>query len=310
MAYRIGHVNDASQLAHYAMLEQIADFAENGMASGQGWEIQRYNTAATDRELILKGPGLSGEEEIFIGFRTYQSVSADYYNLVAGVFTGYVPGNSFDTQPGVRLSGIPAHNQAIDYWMVGNGQRIALGLKVGTPVYMHGYAGKFFPYAAPGEYRAPLVCAGMLNGTPPTRFSDVNLSMPYKGGRANFAMRSNMGSWLEPECWPFVNSFLCGDAANTTQVRPTGPNYFPQRIEPTDALGVYGFLDGVFYIPGFDNVTENVLQMGGSYTVAHAGKTLAQIVAEIIGDAGGRAFVVLQDAHRTGFNDYIAMEMA
>ncbi len=96
-------------------------------AANAQWEVLRYDTAAANRELILKGTGLSRTEEIFVGFRTYQDANADYYNLLAGVFTGYVAGNSFDTQPGARLSGVPAHNQRIDYWMTLNGQRIALG---------------------------------------------------------------------------------------------------------------------------------------------------------------------------------------
>lgn len=307
MAYQIGTVDNSAGLAHYAMLEAIKLFAES-LPADQAWQVLRYETVADNRELILKGPGLSGDDEIYIGFRTYQSVSADYYNLLVGVFTGYVPGNTFDQQPGAALCGVPAHNQRIDYWMVGNGQRIAFGLKVGTPVYTHGYAGKFLPYAAPGEYRAPLVCAGMLDGAEPTRFSDALMSFPYRGTRANMRMRSNMGSWLQPDCWPFVNTFLCGNV-NGTQVRPTGQYYYPQRIELSDAANLFGTLDGIFYIPGFDNSTENVLQIGGDFVVAHAGKTLAEIVAEIRGPANGRAFVVLQDVGRTGFSDYIAMEM-
>lgn len=312
MAYKIGFVDNASVLAHYAMLGAIKDFLESDaalVAAGQQWQVLRYETVSANRELILKGTGLSGTEEIFIGFRTYQSVSADYYNLVVGVFTGYVPGNSFDTQPGAMISGVPAHNQRIDYWMTANGQRIAMGLKVGTPVYEHAYAGKYFPYAAPGEYRAPLVCGGMLNGVPATRFSEATHSMPYKGNRANMRQRSNAGAWLQPECYPFNNTLLCGTAVNDTQVRPTGSQYFPLRIELTDAGSVYGSLDGVYYIPGFDNATENVLQMGGSGVVDQAGKTVTQIVEEILG-VDGRAFVVLQDVGRTGFSDYIAMEMS
>lgn len=310
MTWKIGLVDNASMLAHYAMLETIRDFATTELPIGQRWQVLRYETAPANRELILKGPGISGTEEIFVGFRTYQSVSADYYNLVAGVFTGYVAGNSFDAQPGARLSGIPAHNRAIEYFMVGNGQRIALCMKVGTPVYMHGYVGKYFPYAAPGEYRSPLLCAGMLDGATETRFSDPEISMPYKGARANFAMRSNMGSWLEVESWPWNNAFLCGEGSSISQVRPTSAMYYPQRVQLTDAANLYGTLDGIYYITGFDNAVENVAQMGGSYMVDQAGKTVAQIVTEIIDDAGGRAFMVLQDAARTGFNDYIAMEMA
>src|SRR5690606_14680768 len=72
-------------------------------AAGMAWEVLRYDTVSTNRQLILKGHGYTGAEEIFLGWRTYHDVGADYYNLLAGVFTGYVAGNTFDTQPGVRL---------------------------------------------------------------------------------------------------------------------------------------------------------------------------------------------------------------
>lgn len=309
MAYRIGTVTNASQLAHYALLEEIKNFVSADaalVAAAQAWQVLRYDTASANRELILQGPGNGGGEQIFVGFRTYQDAAADYYNLVAAVFTGYVAGNTFDTQPGVMLSGIPAHNQAIDYFMTANGQRIALALKVGTPVYMSGYVGKLLPYATPGEYRAPLVCAGMLNAVPATRFSDLAITMPYKGARPNFRLRSNMGTWLQPDAWPWNNGFLCG----TTQARPTGVQYFPLRVEVNDSgPNVYGTLDGIHYIPGFDNAVENVLQMGGSVVVSQTGKTVKAIVDEIRA-ASGRAFLVIQDVHRTGFNDYYAMEMS
>ena len=70
MPHAIGFVdNSGGTLAHYKMLEKIRDVA---VASGF-WEVMRYNTAVDDRELILKGKGYTGTEEIYVGVRTYQS---------------------------------------------------------------------------------------------------------------------------------------------------------------------------------------------------------------------------------------------
>ena len=111
--HKIGFVdNSGGVLAHYKMLAEIKALAESA-----GWQTLRYETGAADRELILKGKGYSGSEEIFVGVRTYQNADADYYNLLAGAFTGYVAGNSFDSQPGAALSGVPAHNQRVDYFL-------------------------------------------------------------------------------------------------------------------------------------------------------------------------------------------------
>lgn len=275
MPHEIGFVdNSGGTLAHYKMLEKIRDLA---VASGF-WEVMRYDTSIANRELILKGEGYTGTEEIYVGVQTYQDASADYYNLCVATFTGYVPSNTFDTQPGVRLSGVPAHNQRIDYWLTVNPQRIACCMKVGTPVYEHFYIGKFFPYARPSQYPYPIVCGGMLNGAAATRFSDLSHSMPYKGNRVNLGMRFNTGVYLQPETHPWNNSYLAG----TAQLRDTNDNYPLLPVILNDANGIYGELDGIRYVSGFNNVVENTC---------------------------GPDWVVFQDVSRTGFRDYIALKL-
>jgi len=213
VAVKIGFVQNVGTLAHYMMLAEIKALAETN-----GWTVLRYDDVSFERELILHSTGYSGTEDIYVGFRTYHDIGGDYYNLLAGVFTGYVAGNSFDTQPSARLSGIPAHNNRIDYWLTLTPGRIALGLKVGTPVYESAYVGKMLASADPTQYPHPVVCAGMLDGAAGTRYSDTNHSMPYKGERANMALRFNSGAWLEVGCYPWDNPYLTG----TVQLRETG----------------------------------------------------------------------------------------
>lgn len=275
MPHEIGFVQNVGVLAHYMMLDKIKTFAE-----ANGYTILRYNTAIFNRELIMKAPGLSGTEEIFMGFRTYHDVGADYYNMTVAGFTGYVSGNTFATQPGAMLSGIPAHNNRIDYWLTLNAQRIALAMKVGTPVYESCYVGKFLKYAFNGQYPYPVVCAGMLNGEATTRFSDTAHSMPYKGARLNMRMLFNSGVWLQPQCYPWNNTFIAG---TTNNLRDTEGNYALLPVVLMDAQGAYGELDGIFYITGFNNAVENTLIAAG--------------------------YIVIQDVGRTGFTDYYAIRM-
>lgn len=295
MAYEIATLTDSGgTLAHYKMLDAIKALAE-----ANGWVTLRHDTVSANRELILKGEGLSGTEEIFVGFRCYQDVAADYYNITFATFTGYLAGNTFQTQPGARLSGVPAHQSLINYFMVCNAQRIALCMRVGTPVYEHGYVGKMFPFARPGEFPFPVVNCGMLTGEAATRFSDTSHAMGYRGTRANFALRTPNGAWTQTDNNPWYNA--------TLQFQPSA-RYFMLPITLHDASpNIYGVLDGIYFITGHTNAVENVVQVGGT-PVDPTGLTVAQIVTAI-NAAGGRAFVVLQDVARTAFNAYIAMEM-
>ena len=325
--------------AHYKVLAAIKTLAE-----ANGWTTLRYVNTGTVRELILNSAGLSGTEDIYIGFRTYSSVSGDYYNILVGVFTGYVPANSFDSQPGAKLSGVPCHNNAVTYFITANAQRIAGCFKVGTPVYTHFYAGKMFPYSRPGEFPSPLVCAGMFDGAAPKRFSDTDYRFPYHGRESGYAggspsnvrpsylwLRDQAGAWRRLSHFPFYNGPAGSDASSaynalenadylsgTDQQRslvPAGTNYQPQpiilyttsRVAGVWRGAVYGELDGVYAVSGFNNNVENVLQVGGTY-VDPAGLSVADHVAAILA-AGGRAFVVLQDVNQTDWRSFIALEM-
>lgn len=282
MAYEIGFVDNSVTLAHDAMLLKIKDFA-----SANGWTVLRYDDVSVNRELILRGPGLSGTEEIFVGFRTYHDVGADYYNLYGGVFTGYVPGNTFDAQPGAVFVGCPAHNNRIDYWLTLNGQRIVLAMKVGTPVYEHLYLGKFLPYARPSQYPYPVVAGGMLAGATATRFSEVTHDFYLRGNSARGQLRTP-GGWINMHCYPWGNNYITGTSASATtiQLRDTGDQYPLLPVELHDnSANLYGQLDGVYYISGFNNAVENTLVTGGV------------------------TYVVMQSVSRTGHTDYYALRL-
>lgn len=308
MAYSIGSVtNGGGKLAHQNLLPVI-----EALANANGWTTMRYADTAGYDELILRGEGLSGTEQIFVGFRTYQSVAADYYNILAGTFTGYAPSEVFDMQPGRSLSGVCAHNLNIDHFITLNEQCITLGLKLGSPaVFEHAHVGRFLPYGTPAEYPMPLVNIGMLNAAAATRYSDTSHAFGYRGDRINGRIRDQAGAWIQASIHPWSEPMIAGDgtAGGVGHGRPTGGLYWMEPLQIHDANNVYGVIDGVFQVTGFDNQSERVIQLGGSYTVDDTGKTLVQVVAEILEDAEGRAFVVMQDVGRSGFNDHIALEM-
>lgn len=274
----------------------------------QRWQVLEYNTSdATSHLLYLKGPGLSGDKEIFIGFRTYENVAADYYNICAAGFIGYIPGTAWAAQPGFVEKGIPAHNQYCNYWIHVDGQQIVFGLGVGAPVvYESGGAGFFLPYARPSQYGYPMYVAGMLNGAAATRYSDTSHSMPWKGARSNFVLRDTTGSWVQPTVWPWSNPHVGGV---TSQLRDTNDKYpiLPLQLYTTGNL--WGQLDGIGYVSNFNNTVESMVQKGGTPVIDSPAWSSEERARQIIA-AGGEPWVCLQDVGRTSFNDYFAMRIS
>lgn len=291
MAHDIGYVDNGSEgMAHWQMLLKLKTVAE-----ANGWTTLRYTnpTDGSNRELILQGVGLSGAEAIFIGFRAYHSATSDYYNMSVAGFTGYVSGNTFEAQPGYYESGICAHNQRIDYWLAVNAQRIALALKVGSPaVYEVGYVGKYLPYATPGQYPYPLAVCGTLDATsglPATRYSDATgaHTCGVKGAAppaalAQGVLRNVQGVWQPFGCLPYT-----ADDSNAADIRrDTGGYYNAMECELFDDSNVWGVLDGVRYISGFNAASEDTCMISSNNNV------------------------MFGDAFRTGIGDYLLLEMA
>ena len=308
MAYEIGFTDQTGTtgFAHKELLLRIQALAELN-----GWTTLRYSTASSaSHELILQGEGLSGDKSIIIGFRTYESVVSDYYNICAAAMIGYVPGNTWASQPGMRECGIPAHNQFVDYYLQVNPGRIHIGVKVGTPVYEVGGGGLLLSFPLDASDIPPpdlLYVAGMLDGAAATRYSDIVHSMPWKGNRQNFKVRNPAGVWVTPEVWPWNNAWIGGA---TTQLRDTNSVYPIERIVVNDSTpNIYGIVDGIGYVSNFNNTVESMVQEGGTPVTDNPLWTTSERASAII-TAGGTPWLCLQDVGRTSFNDYFAMRLS
>ncbi len=272
-----------------------------GIMSQQGieWEILRWNSSPLDdgganfQQLIMKGKGFTSDEEIYVGMYLYQSVANDYYNIAVATMRGYLSTASFNGQPGISpICTACGHNITITYWLSINPQRVNCVMKVGTPVYEYFTVGKFFPYAFPSQYPQPLMVGATLAGTPATRYSSTASTHTWgiKGNLSQFRTFLNSGTWNQSYCFPY--SVASDEAMLYNAMRPAGTstaNYtypiLPIEIYTLSPTNIYGRLDGLYWITGFDNVTENTVTVDG------------------------KNFVVFQDIFRTGFGDYFAMEL-
>lgn len=288
MAFEVGTAANS-----YDLVVKLNTFLTQTLPVNQRWTALRSILTGGplsnngEHEIIWKAPGLSGVQEIFTGVTTYKSVTSDYYNLSVAGFTGYVPGNTFSAQPGFSgLSSACAWNQPIPYWLVANGQRAILFWKIQN-TYDSIHLGHFLPYGTPLQYPYPLLIGGSLAGAPATRYSDTSRIAWWKGNHTGLKMRFVSGSWLNPKVHQYHNI-----AANI-YLRNTGPSmasadgyYAIRRLALNDDNNIYGEVDGLMHIPGFNNAVENTLSISGT------------------------PYVVLRDMVRTGFHDYCALRLS
>lgn len=323
MPYAIGTLTKepSGTDVHYQLMQIIHDLGVSA-----GYEVLRFNTSTADHELIFKAPGLSGTEEIFFGFKTYQNFASDYYNIDVRCFIGYEPSSSFENQPGVTGGGMNAHNVQITYYISANAQRMVLMLKVGTPIYSHAYVGKILPYARPSQNPYPVCVATSYNGKEARRFSDTNTYWPYHGpvisSQGYLRIRTPSGIYEAPTVFPFTNKIaIHGCLASTTggaklyclvsnnSTYDLIPLILYTNNSSLNEGNLWGEMDGVYFCSGFSNLSENVVQCGGSSIVDITGMSQLQAV-QAIHDVGGRAYIIGQNIHRTAWRDYIAIEMS
>lgn len=309
MAWEIGDLTGSS--THLQFISTVKNLAVSA-----GWTSLRNESD----EWIGFSEGFSETEEIYLGVKAHWDATNDYYNIVTGVFSGYASTNSFLSQPDARLKTTQAHNSALRYYLSINEQRIAFCLKVAS-YFLHGYAGKFFPYSKPSQYPYPVVSGGMSNGQSNVRYNSTALSMPYRGigggasdANTHIEVRTPGGLWFKPWCLPWsvggTKAYSLLGAQGNYCLIPAGDMYQiePVILQQTDPpYSVWGELDGIYGVSGFNATTENVMQIGGT-TVNQSGKSTTQIIQDIH-TAGGRAFVMLQNASSGSWADFIAMEM-
>lgn len=253
-------------VGHWAFLEIIRT-----MALANGWVQERYDNtnlngeSQIDLEMILRGEGLSGTENIWAAFTTFQSALSDYYNISLSGHIGYVPGNTLELQPGWSdHRWVPMWDLTIEYWLAINAQRIAFGAKVETHYYS-GYAGKYFSFATPGQFPYPICVAG-TSGANSDRYSTSPSVDIFNGAK----LRDYNGNWITVSMIPYENPYFdsiknqgIGNFVSTPP-RDTGGDYplLPITLVDGSTYGAFGDLDGIFFTTGYNSAVENVVQVG------------------------------------------------
>lgn len=244
---------------------------------GQNWTVLSTTTTTTgENSHLLRGPGLSGSDQIHVRVYGSSIATSDRFGFGAQGFVSYNSGLSHGDQPGASgYVGMGLWNSSIPYWFIANGRRFIVVAKVST-TYASLYAGFYLPYATPTEFPYPIAVMGSHEDATTHRWSqaDFNVGGFWDPSSGNAALRHNDGAWvnlanyqdnggarsnLTSDCvWPYdVDLGLRENADGSYTLLPVIPhsNY--------STGNVYGELDGVFFTSGFGVGSEDTVTIGG-----------------------------------------------
>jgi hypothetical protein len=256
------------------------------------------------KQLLMKAPGLSGTEEIFVGIVPYESVTSDYYNWAIMASLGHNASADYGGQP--YKSGdmrIYLWNDPIPYWFVANGNRVIMIARVDS-TYQIMYLGKFLPYMLPNQYPYPVLVCGTHNSAG-SRYSSVNYDfssilhpgagcqMYYVDGTwktvKNRYEQSGYSQWTEGvNVWPTAQLSGSMNILDGALSWPDGGyTLLPLILEMnTPVSNVLGEVDGIMWVSGHQNASENIINVGG------------------------QDYLVVQDVWKQNRRDYMAVRLA
>lgn len=160
MAVKIGTATD-----HLDFWDTLLDFLQNDpalVASGQNWTVAWQH--ASNPELVLQGPGLSGSDQVLVGLRRRDDALTFGESVIdlTGM-TGVIPSAQGYNEHVGNLPVPPLFfldQNPMQYWIVANGRRFVVVLRIST-IYQAAYAGLYLPYANPTANPMPLFIGGV-----------------------------------------------------------------------------------------------------------------------------------------------------
>lgn len=291
------------------------------VAANEEWDqlLGPIGTLVAGDRILLRGPGLAGNDTVYCSMTSSFNAASDFYNLLLWGAAGYDSGADPLAQPlqsNAHYMGL--WNQSMTYWLSANGRHWKCLVTVST-VQSFCYAGLGLNVGAiPSQYPYPYIIHGSMRGN--LRFSDSD-------ARSSNIMHPGYGTtelFFPDNNWRLVTNTVNG---NNTSLNWTGATY-PCYVWPT--LG-----DDL--TPAMDSPAENDISASmdanfdGSYIarelVIMSGATgpykapmcyldgvykipgRGGISAEDTLNVNGVPCIVGQNQGRTGVNDYLAMEI-
>ena len=250
-----------------------------------------FTMAVTEFGVALKGKGLSGTDEIFINFRWFKNTANGRYSLAFRGAQGYDPTGLYTSQPGGSSEvAIPTWDDPMPYWFYANGRRFIVFCKSST-VITSGYFGWILPFGLPAEYLFPTYVAGSMYDKDHAFDSASDTLRGFFDPNVNSAwLNTPDNSWLGianknysegghiyvSNSWPWGGVY---DLVGTIREGLDGESrMLVQGLLHSSENGgnVYGALDGVFFIPGFNALApeHEYVDGGDTYKIFNSGHRL------------------------------------
>jgi hypothetical protein len=240
----------------------------------------------------LRGPGLAGTDQIFVGLQSVNDVPDDIYGIEVRGAAGFSSALSFANQVGSSpISYVACWDSPMTYWIVASGRRFVVVIKVST-TYHAIYGGLILPYGTPSQYPYPLFI-GAENATN-LRWSDTSVGNRQfvDPGATSTATNTGVNLMFPDGSWQYFSNFTNSsgnDSLNTTTNRSIWPyaggenatevdnrlREMRDNIDGTYTLlplilncalpsrQVFGELDGCYWVSGFGNAAENIVTISG-----------------------------------------------
>lgn len=243
-------------------------------AAANGWVILEQSSTL----VFLKGTGLAGLDEIYVGVSTYEDAPNNRYNWNMLGTWGWRSGNTFTNHP--RSSNIRdtvdhqvvayLWNAAIPYWMVCTPRRIIVVAKIGT-TYQHIHLGLLTVPATDAQYPYPLFIGGMGNNLL-ANSSASNRSYWATPGYMNCRLSWPGGSWATRttatsagDIVPALDICTFNESRRLAMLTALDGTYLLETIyvKAYHNCGIMGQFEGLFRVTGYNNTAENIITVSG-----------------------------------------------
>lgn len=247
---------------------------------GQNWTQIAGNTGTLtiDDTITVRGPGLSGADQIRVRLKPVYSVVDNRYNLELVGVPNWNP--ALDQESQFNMSApvyIHLWNSSMPYTFVASGRRFVAVAQV-TSVVQACYAGFILPYALPAEYPYPMAIGGSSNVSTFNYAQSSNDHCHFVNPSNSLRVYTPGNTWVsgfnrnasgvfqEPGCIvaPYqspVNS--ANFRSSWANLRECFGGKYPLHplilITASPTVARLGVLDGCFHVPGIGNSQGTML---------------------------------------------------